>query len=116
MGLSFSSTLFALLIAGCIAIRRYRLWDIDLIIRKTLVYSILTGLLALIYFGGVVLLQQLIRSATASSDLAIVVSTLIIAALFFPLRQRVQTRLIAGSIGANMTQPRPSRVWRNGAR
>ena len=59
-----------------IAILRYRLWDIDVIIRKTLVYSILTALLALIYFGGVVLVQQLTRSITASSDLAIAVSTL----------------------------------------
>jgi hypothetical protein len=76
-----------------IAITRYRLFDIDVIIRKTLVYSILTGLLALIYFGGVVLVQQLTRSITASSDLAIAVSTLIIAALFFPLRRRVQNAI-----------------------
>ena len=76
-----------------IAITRYRLFDIDVIIRKTLVYSILTALLALIYFGGVVLVQQLTRSITASSDLAIAVSTLILAALFFPLRRRVQNAI-----------------------
>jgi hypothetical protein len=64
------------------------------IIRKTLVYSLLTGLLALIYFGGVVLMQQLTRSITGeSSDVAIVVSTLVIAALFFPLRRRVQNTI-----------------------
>jgi hypothetical protein len=77
-----------------IAILRYRLFDIDVIIHKTLVYSVLTALLALIYFGGVVVLQQLTRSITGeSSDVAIVVSTLAIAVLFFPLRQRVQSTI-----------------------
>jgi hypothetical protein len=74
-----------------VAIVRHQLFDIDLIIRRTLVYGILSAVLLGIYFISVVLLQQIIRAATgATSPLAIVVSTLLIAALFNPLRGWVQ--------------------------
>jgi len=78
-------------VSFAIAILRYRLFDINVIIRKTLVYAVLSGLLALVYFGSVVLLQTIFESvAQERSPFIIVVSTLLIAALFAPLRQRVQ--------------------------
>jgi hypothetical protein len=80
-------------IAIGIAILRYRLYEIDTLINRTLVYGSLTALLALVYFGGVATVQVVFRAFTGQQEqpqLAIVVSTLVIAALFNPLRRRIQ--------------------------
>jgi hypothetical protein len=87
----FGVVLVALPTAIAIAVLGYRLYDIDLVINRTLVYGPLTATLALVYVGGVVFLQYAFRTLTGQeSQLAVVASTLAIAALFNPLRRRVQ--------------------------
>jgi hypothetical protein len=84
----------AIPIAIGIAILRYRLYDIDLLINRTLVYGSLTLMLALVYFGGVTATQVVFRALTGQQEqpqLTIVVSTLVIAALFTPLRRGIQS-------------------------
>ncbi len=79
-------------IAAGIAILRYRLYDIDVLINRTLVYSALTLMLVAVYVGSVVVLQAGFRTlADQESQLAVVASTLAIAALFNPLRRRIQS-------------------------
>jgi hypothetical protein len=87
--------MFALLIVPVvtyIAILRYRLYEIDIIINRTLVYGTLTVTLVALYFGGIVVLQRFFVLLTGQqSTLAVVASTLLIAALFTPLRRRIQS-------------------------
>ena len=87
----FVVSLQGLWVAIGVAVLRYRLYDVDLIINRTLVYATLTTVLVLTYLVTVVLLQGAFRAITGGeSQLAVVASTLIIAALFSPLRSRVQ--------------------------
>jgi hypothetical protein len=91
----FFAVMFPLVpISVGMAILRYRLYDIDLLINRTLVYGSLTAMLAAVYFGGVATTQAISRALAGQEQqpqLAIVVSTLVIAALFNPLRRRIQS-------------------------
>src|SRR5215216_1741406 len=91
-GVFFGLSIINLPAAIGIAILRYRLYDIVVVINRTLVYGSLTLLLALVYFGGIVVLQRFFVLLTGQqSTLAVVASTLLIAALFTPWRRRIQS-------------------------
>jgi hypothetical protein len=78
-------------ISIAVAVLRHRLYDIDILINRTLVYGSLTAMLVSLYFGGIVVLQRVFVALTGQqSTLAVVASTLLIAALFTPLRRRIQ--------------------------
>jgi hypothetical protein len=90
----YVEVLALLLVPVCtyIAILRYNLYDIDVVINRTLVYGSLTATLVALYFGGIVVLQSVFVLLTGQrSTLAVVASTLLIAALFTPLRRRIQS-------------------------
>ena len=99
-------------IAVGVAILRHNLYDIDIIIRRTLIYSILTAALAALYFGGVVLAQSILRPLTASSDLAIVLSTLALPPCSIRCAIASRTRSTAVSSAASTTR---SRHWKPSA-
>jgi len=89
-----AATNMGLYLAVGVAILRYRLYEIDILINRALVYGSLTVMLALVYFGGVTATQAIFRALTGQEQqpqLALVVSTLVIAALFNPLRRRIQS-------------------------
>src|SRR5919199_3041893 len=88
--LPYTGLITAFPVAAGIAILKHHLYDLDRIIRGTLVYGVLTTSLGLAYWGGVVLLQALLRPLTQGSDLAIAGSTLAVAALIRPARRRIQ--------------------------
>lgn len=90
-----ATLLFTILpISVVFSILRYRLWDIDVIINRTLVYGLLTGVLALLYYGSVLLFQSLLRAITGEEyQIVVVASTLLIAVMFNPLRRRIQASI-----------------------
>ena len=91
MALSVAVLTIGIPAAVGVAILKHRLYDIDLVVNRALVYGSLTAILAIAYLGLVVVLQQVLGPVTRDSDIAVAGSTLAVAALFRPMRSRVQT-------------------------
>jgi len=77
-------------VAAGVAILRYRLYDIDVLINRTLVYGVLSAVLAATYFSSVLVFETVLRPLTAGSEVAVALSTLAVVGLFAPLRTRIQ--------------------------
>jgi hypothetical protein len=84
------TTSFLIWTAAAIAILRYRLYDIDVLINRTIVYGAVSAMLAATYIAAVVLLQTLLRSVTEGSEVAVALSTLLVVVLFQPIRSCTQ--------------------------
>jgi len=89
--LFFIATLQVVPIAVAVAVLRYRLYDIDVLINRALVYGATTAAIAVAFFAGIVILQTALRPITGGSELAVAASTLVCFALFQPIRRRMQS-------------------------
>ncbi len=79
--------------AAAVAILRYHLYDLDRIVSRTIAYATVTGVLVVVFAGGILLFQELLAPITGKSGVAVAASTLVVAALFQPLRRKVQRRV-----------------------